>query len=180
MLICLHMACYIHSHETNNSRWNSGWLYSLLWPTVHPDRISGYKSNLLHICIQPCNVYIELVMWQIIVSINVVTSSSFQSTVVIPLLLQMVPLIHIKTQLRELRYSSDVTQGLSCLQGWLLLVHLMGSGALTQLILYAHVSIYYSVHTWAHFQFLPLEGTILIPSPHTPPGGWGLSMRLYM
>ena len=40
-----------------------------------------------------------------------------QSVVGDPLLLTMVPLIHIKTQLREPRYSSDVAQGLSQLGG---------------------------------------------------------------
>ena len=45
------------------------------------------------------------------------TLSSPQSTVVIPLSLVMVPLIHIKTRWRGLRYSSDVTQGLSQLGG---------------------------------------------------------------
>ena len=53
----------------------------------------------------------------------------------------MVPLILIKTQLRVLRSYLDVTQCLSHLQEWLLLVHLMGCGSLTQLIWYAHVSI---------------------------------------
>ena len=41
----------------------------------------------------------------------------FQLVVGVPLPLKMVPLIHIKIQLRELRYSSDATQGLSQLGG---------------------------------------------------------------
>ena len=64
---------------------------------------------------------------------------ALQSTVVIPLLLWMVPLNHIKTQLRELRYSSDVTQGLSQLGGWGQCVEQMGGGTLTLPLLCAHV-----------------------------------------
>ena len=66
--------------------------------------------------------------------------SSPQSTVVVPLLLQMVPLTHIKTQLRELRYSSDVTQDLCQLEGSELCVQQIGDGILTLLVLCAHVS----------------------------------------
>ena len=71
-----------------------------------------------------------------------------QSAVVIPLLLWMVLLIHIKTQLRELRYSSDVTQGLSQLGGWQQCVHQIGGGTLTLLVMDVHVR----VHTYSVLQ----------------------------
>ena len=67
---------------------------------------------------------------------------SLQSTVVIPLLLWTVPLILIKTQLRELRYCIVVTQGLSHLGGWQQCVEQIGGGTLTLLITGAHVSIH--------------------------------------
>ena len=67
---------------------------------------------------------------------------SLQSTAVIPLLLWMAPLNHIKTQLRELRYFSDVIQCLSQLGGRQQCVEQMEGGALTLLITGAHVSIY--------------------------------------
>jgi len=62
--------------------------------------------------------------------------------VVIPLLLWMVLLDHIKTQLRELRYSSDVTQGLSQLGEGQQCVEQMEDGAQILLLLCAHVSIH--------------------------------------
>ena len=71
----------------------------------------------------------------------------------------MVPLIHIKTQLRELRYFSVVTECLFQLRGWLLLVHLMEGGHLTQTILDAHVSIYCSI---IHIHMLHLQPHDLI------------------
>ena len=55
-----------------------------------------------------------------------------KSIVVIPLFLEMVPLEHIKTQLRVLRLCSGVTQGLSQLGIWQQSVHQMEDGALTQ------------------------------------------------
>ena len=62
-----------------------------------------------------------------------------QSTVVILLFQEMAPLNHIKTQLRELRYSSDVTQGLFQLGGWGQCVEQMGGGSLILPLLCAHV-----------------------------------------
>ena len=47
---------------------------------------------------------------------NLTLLFSLQSTAVIPQFLKMAPLRHIRTHWRELRYSSDVTQGLSQLR----------------------------------------------------------------
>ena len=58
---------------------------------------------------------------------------------VILLSLEMVPLRHTKSQLRELRYSSGVTQGLSQLGGWEQCVLQIRGGPLTLLIIGAHV-----------------------------------------
>ena len=63
----------------------------------------------------------------------------FQSVVGDPLPLTMVPLRHTKTQLRELRYSSSVIQGLSQLGRWGQCVEQMGGGALTLPLLCAQV-----------------------------------------
>ena len=63
----------------------------------------------------------------------------FQSVVGYPLLLVMAPLIHIKAQLRELRYSSSVTQGLFQLGGQGQCAHQMEDGILTLLVLCAQV-----------------------------------------
>ena len=65
---------------------------------------------------------------------------SLQSTVVIPLFLKMAPLGHTRTHWRELRYSSNVTQGLSQLGEWGQCVEQMEDGTLTLLLLCAHVS----------------------------------------
>ena len=70
---------------------------------------------------------------------------ALQSTAVIPLFLWMVRLNHIKTQLRELRFSSNVTQSLFQLRGWEQCVEQIRGGTLTLLILLAHVSIIYSM-----------------------------------
>ena len=70
---------------------------------------------------------------------------ALQPTVVIPLFLWMVRLNHIKTQLRELRFSSNVTQSLFQLRGWQQYVEQTRGGALTLLIIGAHVSIIYSM-----------------------------------
>ena len=63
----------------------------------------------------------------------------FQSVVGDPLPLTMVPLRHTKTQLRELRYSSSVIQGLSQLGRWGQCVEQMEDGALTLPLLCAQV-----------------------------------------
>ena len=68
-------------------------------------------------------------------------SSFIQSTVATPLSLEMALLILIKAQLRELWYSSGVTQGLAHLGGWQQCVEQMGGGTLTLLLLCAHVSL---------------------------------------
>ena len=80
----------------------------------------------------------------------VCNSSSFslsiftlQSTVVIPLLLWMVLLNLIKTQLRELRYSSDVTQCLFQLREGGECVEQIRDGVLTLQITDVHVSVQY-------------------------------------
>ena len=66
-------------------------------------------------------------------------TSFLQLIVVIPPFQQMVPLSHIKTQLKELRYSSGVIQCLSQLGGWGQCVEQMGDAALTLLVLDVHV-----------------------------------------
>ena len=57
----------------------------------------------------------------------------------IPLFQLMVPVLPIKTQRRELRYSSGVIQGLSQLGGWGQCVEQMAGGLLILLIWCAHV-----------------------------------------
>ena len=64
---------------------------------------------------------------------------SIQSVVGSQLLLVIAPLSHIKTQLRELRYSSGVTQGLSQLGGWGQCAEQMEGGTLTLPLLCAQV-----------------------------------------
>ena len=64
---------------------------------------------------------------------------SIQSVVGSQLLLVMAPLGHITTQLRELRYSSDVTQHLSQLGGWGQCVERMEGGTLSLPLLCAQV-----------------------------------------
>ena len=54
-----------------------------------------------------------LLLLLLIIIIIIILFIIFQSVVGDPLPLTMAPLTHIKTQLRELRYSTDVTQDLS-------------------------------------------------------------------
>ena len=67
---------------------------------------------------------------------------SLQLTVVIPLHLWMVLLLHIKIQLRELRYRSCVIKCLFQLRGWQQCVEQIRGGVLTLLVIGAHVSIH--------------------------------------
>jgi len=112
-------------------------------------------TSTIHILIHVTQWMHIMLIAQLLVSNT--SSSSFQSTVVIPMSLVMAPLNHIKTQLRELKYSSDVTQCLFQLRGWELFVELMGCGPLTRIILIAHVSVY-CTHKWddkiSHQNFL--------------------------
>lgn len=70
---------------------------------------------------------------------NSTISVWLQSAVGGPEPLQMASLRHMKTQLRELRYFSGVTQSLCQLREWGQRVHQMGDGILTQPVLNAMV-----------------------------------------
>ena len=98
---------------------------------------------------------------------------SLQSTVVIPLLPWMVPLIHIKTQLRELRYSSDVTQVLFHLGGWQQCVEQIEGGTLTLLIIGVHVRMWCHRHSkiaiYTSCTFVPVENSkVFVSCNHIP------------
>ena len=93
-----------------------------------------HPTLCLHLSLLRCGIII-------IIIIIIICSSLFQSVVRDPLSPTMVPLSHIKTQLRELRYSSDVTQGLSQLEEGQQCVEQMKGGTLTLQLLDAQVCI---------------------------------------
>ena len=103
---------------------------------------------------------------------NSAISVWLQSAVGSPDPLPMVSLRHMKTQLRELRFFSGVTQSLCKLREWEQCVHQMGGGVLTQLLLNAMVR--RTVLACKLLQCWHIQWGLLVPIKHCTVNWMGL------